>query len=101
MNNLTVTPKHVKLPKNGKDYCGTEVLENISNPFKIVNIMDIPKITEIGSIASRQARAKNSKSDLRRNPKFSSKEKKPTSSGASDDQSEDEAAIKSSLKRQL
>ena len=30
--------------KNDKDYCGIEDLENISNPFKIVNIMDLPKI---------------------------------------------------------
>ena len=45
MNNLTVTPKLVKLPKNDKDYSGIEGLENISNPFKVSNIMELPKIT--------------------------------------------------------
>ena len=73
MNNLTVTPKRVKLPKNDKDYSGIEGLENISNPFKIVNKTDIPKITENRSIASRQSRVKNRKSALSSNPKFSAK----------------------------
>ena len=98
MNNLTVTPKHVKLPKNDKYACVIEGLENISNPFKIVNIMDLPKITEIRSITSRQDRSKNRKLDLSSNPKFSSKEQQPTSSGASNKQSKDESIIKSSLK---
>ena len=100
MNNLTVTPKHVKLPKNDKDSCGIEGLENISNPFKKVKIMDLPKITEIGSIASRQARVKNRKSALSRNPEFSSKEQQPTSLRASVGQPKDEATIKPSLKQQ-
>ena len=89
MNNLAVTPKHFKVPKNDKDSCGIEGLESISNPFKIVNIMDIPKVPEIRSIASRQARAKNIKSNLSSNPKFSSKEQKPISSGASVEKSQD------------
>ena len=63
--------------------------------------MYLPKITEIVSIASRQARAKNKKSDLSSNPKFSSKEQQTTPSGASAEKSEYEATIKSSLKRQL
>ena len=101
MNNLTVTPKHVKLLKIYKGSCGIEDLEKIYNPFNIVNIMDLPKIIEIGSIASRQSIAKNRKSVLSSNPKFSSKEQQPTSSGASSEQSEDEATIKLSLKLQL
>ena len=99
MKNLTVTPKHVKLPKNDKDSCGIEGLENISNPFKIVSILYLPKITEIGSIASRQSRAKKRKSDLSGNPKFPFKEQQSTSSGDSSEQSDYEATIKSSQKR--
>ena len=94
MNNLAVTPKHVKLPKNDKYYCGIEGLENISNPFKIVNITELIKITEIGAIAYRQAKFKIRRSNLSSNPKFTSKEQKYTSSGASTDKSEDEAMIK-------
>ena len=73
MNNFKVTSKHVKLSKNDKYSCELEGLENIYNPFKIVNIIDLPKITEIGLITSIQARAKNRKSYLRSNLKFSSK----------------------------
>ena len=45
MKNFTVTLKHVKPPKEYKGSCGIECLENISHPFKIVNIMDLTKIT--------------------------------------------------------
>ena len=100
MNNLTVTSKYAKLPKNDKDSCGTEGLENISNRFKLVIIMDLPNTIEIVSIASRQARVKNMKSDISSNSKFYSKEQQPTSLVASAKQSEDKATIKSSLKRQ-
>ena len=92
--------KKFQTTKNYKDSCGIQGLENISNPFKIVDIMDLPNFTEIWSISSIQARAKNAKFSLSCNPKFPSKEQQPTSSGDSTYQSENEAAIKSSLKWQ-
>ena len=71
IQNNWVTPKHVRLPRNEEDVTGIAGLENISKPFKTVNISAKIKIREIGSVASRQAKKKGRKSDLSHHPKFS------------------------------
>ena len=46
-------------------------MENISNPFKMVNISVTVNILEIGSLTSRQAKKKGITSALSNHPKFS------------------------------
>ena len=58
MEKLTVSPKHVKLPRS-EEYCrGIAGIDTIANPFKAVNISEYTKTREIGSLASRKGKAK-------------------------------------------
>ena len=68
---LTVTPKHVRLPCNKEDLTGISGLEKISNPFKMGNISAKITIREIGLVASRQAKKIGRKYALSNHPKFS------------------------------
>ena len=66
---LIVPPKHVRLPSNKENLAGIAGLENMSNPFKTVNIYAKVNIREIGSVASRQANRTRGNSALIHHPK--------------------------------
>ena len=68
IKDLTVTPKHVRLTCNEEYLSGKAGLENISNPFKMVNISAKVNIREIVSVASRQANKKGRKPALINHP---------------------------------
>ena len=70
MEKLTVSPKHVKLPRS-EEYCrGIAGIDTISNNFKVVNKAEYKNTSEIGSLASRHEKNKGRKSALSVNPKF-------------------------------
>ena len=70
IQDLSVTPKHVKPPNNKRYSLLISGLENISTPFKVVNIAEDKKIIYIGYIASRQNNNKSQQLSLGKKPKF-------------------------------
>ena len=52
MEKFTVTTKHTKPPKNKNNFRGISGLEEIYNPFKLVNISRYNDIRDIDSIES-------------------------------------------------
>ena len=98
---LSVTPKHVKVPRN-EEYCtGIAGLDNICNPFKTVKISASTNIREIGSIDSRQAKKKGRKLASINHPKLSQTDPNSSTLNATKPSSDDKLTIKKLLKRQL
>ena len=98
---LTVTPKNVRLPCNEEDLIGIAGLENISKPFKTANISAKVKTREIVSVASSQAKKKVRKSALSNNTKLSQSYSTSPTSKTTENSLEDKAIVKTAIKKRL
>ena len=71
MEELTVSPKQVKLPRNKDNFKGITGIKTTDNSFKVVDTAEDKNIRETRYLASQQAKKKGKKLDLSVNPKFS------------------------------
>ena len=77
-------------------------MEYIDNPLKVINILEVTDIREIGSITSEQARNKSRKSPLRGNPRLYQNDTHPTPSNKETPSTMSEyITVKSATKHQL